>query len=146
MPLDPDQIELDLTCICGSSVQVDLFRYYALQLLLNIAQDSAIGGGAGALVDANWIPTVRVAFGALTAGYVVALNNTDDKRYVSVQNNTDAQVSVSFGGSSESFALNAYNSVRLTPGSEGLQFPQAIYLKYVGAAPTTGEVIISAYS
>lgn len=144
MSVSTDEIEELLACACPSPIDIDAFRKYALWLLINIANGTS--GGGSTPTDVSWIETERVPFGSVTGAYVVAMSDTSDKVFVEIQNNTDQEISVSFGGTVEHIVLPANNSFRLDPGSQNRVIPQAIYIKHTGTAPAVGEVVISAYA
>lgn len=145
MPLTVAQLQNAIDCRCGAFGE---FESYVLQLLSNIAETSASGGSGGAAVPATvavWLPLTRVAFGAITGAYVVALADTNDKVYVSINNNTDQKVLISTDNSTDQIELIPNANYKLEPGGQNVFIDTPISLKHAGVAPATGDVTISAY-
>lgn len=155
MPLTVAELQNIIDCRCSYFSEAE-FRAYVLQLLANIAETSAAAGGGGGIVfppvvpvaplvtDVTWLPMTRVAFGAITGTYVVALNDTNNKLYISINNNTNQTVLVSFNGTNDHLELLPNANYKLEPG-ELRQIDTPVYLKHAGVAPTLGDVTIGAF-
>lgn len=85
----------------------------------------------------------KISGASLTGSYATLLNPTSDLRILAILNSCDNTIMVSLdGGSTDSFELEAGESVILDLAANGLKFDNAVNVsaKHAGAAPTAGSV------
>lgn len=101
-------------------------------------------------VTAAW-SRASVAFGSVTSGYVIALTNTSTAgvlpkqfRICRFKNNTDAAISVSMDGTNDDLPyISAQTGEYIDLGANGRTLGSSIYIKYPGAAPSSGSFYIN---
>jgi len=85
----------------------------------------------------------KIAGTALTGSYATLLNPTSDLRIIAIFNSCNDTIMVSLdGGTTDSFELEAGESISLDLAANGLKFDNAVNIsaKHAGAAPTLGTV------
>lgn len=147
MPISDCGVCAQLFCGAGS-IDQDQWRVLVAKLLCestdSLSSLVAISGGGLIPVQSTELPITEVLFSDLTNAFVVALNDTHDKKYINIYNGTDAGVYVSFdGGITINDLLPPYTALVKHYGDWGEFQAGTVALKYQ-TAPSSGEVIISA--
>lgn len=114
-----------------------MFKYLVLRSLCALV---SVGGASGVV-----LPEKTIAFGTLTNAYVdtAFLDSTKRIGTVNIRNQTDSDVSISVdGGVTDSFIVPAGGVILRNLGSYVAPATTAFQIKYLGAAPTQGNVYI----
>jgi len=94
--------------------------------------------------DPGWGDMGTVAFGSVGASYGAALTDSHNKLEILVDNQTDAAIYVSFNGTNNHEILAAGQAAKWDFGSYGRYESGNVSIKHTGAAPTSGNVYVSA--
>jgi hypothetical protein len=101
-------------------------------------------------VSASWV-RASVAFGSITSSYVILVTNTPSGNVLAKQyrlcrfkNNTDAAISVSMDGTNDDLPyISAGTAEYMDLAADGRTIGTSIYVKYPGAAPSSGSFYIN---
>lgn len=126
------------------------YNYYAVMLLCQLVAAGGGGGGGGGGDFSALTPITQATIDAasITGSYQVVLNDVHAKKYILVQNETNAPIQVSLNGTNDHFYVRANGSVRLSSGESQLTVSTTIQVKaadFSNDPPTTGTVYIDAY-
>lgn len=109
-----------------------------------------VGNAQTQTVSASWV-RASVAFGSITSGYVILLANAPSGNVLAKQyrlcrfkNNTDAAISVSMDGTNDDLPyISAGTAEYMDLAADGRTIGTSIYVKYPGAAPSSGSFYIN---
>lgn len=124
------------------------YNYYAVMLLCQLVAAGGGGGGGGGFSALNPIAQATIAAASITGSYQVVLNDVHAKKYILVQNETNAPILVSLDGTDDHFYIRANGSVRLPSGESGLTVSTTIQVKaadFSNDPPSVGTVYIDSY-
>lgn len=146
----PDEIEglLNKDCNCISRFAPELWEYLVINGLANIEGaiediSVAVGGNSAA----TWLPLETILAADFIGGWILALDDTSEKKYISITNYTDQPIFFSRNGTDAHGIVGPNGgSVTLNLGSNGKFEAGKIYLQEVSDTPSDGSVYISAYS
>lgn len=112
----------------------------ALDTIVTVGIPTAPATGS----QATPLPLVRIAYNLVPAAFAVALDDTNQKRYINIYNGTNQPVAISFdAGVTVHEVVDPSTAVVLRYSEAALYQANKVYLKYDSAAPTAGEVRIA---
>lgn len=131
---------------CGCippNIPNDKFKH-DVELILCSILDALTGGGVASSITP--IADKTIAFGTVTNAYAVTGFVDANKQIsnVTVDNNTDGDMSISYNGSTEWFNVAAGSSRTVDFGLRRLTVTTDLYIKYT-VAPSLGSVVISGW-
>jgi len=103
-----------------------------------------LGSATSGHTEVTNITMGTVAFGSVGASYTAALTDSHNKLEILVDNQTDAAIYVSFNGTNNHEILAAGQAAKWNFGSYGRYESGNVSIKHTGAAPTSGNVYVSA--
>lgn len=129
-------------CCCSSSSQAAL--QVLLESIVEQLENFNITGGGGTVLTP--IELVEWDSATLSSSYSEVLSDTNNKKYIQIENQSDGTVYMSFDGTDDHFQITSGSSKTLDLGALSTFWNENIHLRAdTVAVPTSGNILISSF-